>query len=373
MSASPLVDPSIMPTMVSRLPQLSSRSQTAPAAGRTRLTNGFYHHPGPAGGAMPSSSAKQNGFIRVPGSFLTKWRKEHAADGDEAESKKGKGGSAFQLCVQQGALLSQQDVNKQISPSAAKGRRQLTSSSSSPSPQSSPTALPVPKNRSQGSKPNPTSSVLSNMSKQSLKKSPGSKSETKISGSLRQAPTFPRPPTGSGSQSSSPLLRKAAASRSQSSDNIGGPAAMRLTDRDRLRSQSLNQVRQQGSPTFTSKAAQHGSPASSSSSYALHRGKALKSPVSRAAPGRLGVAPTSQLPQSALKAPLFPNPTARPIGISYKLSRPSLIKKTCPLRATGAIVHSGEKDVHSVESPSSTEHEPGKSVFSLGQLSLLKL
>ncbi|XP_038132365.1 serine-rich coiled-coil domain-containing protein 2-like isoform X2 [Cyprinodon tularosa] len=361
MSASPLVDPSIMPTMVSRLPQLSSRSQTAPAAGRTRLTNGFYHHPGPAGGAMPSSSAKQNGFIRVPGSFLTKWRKEHAADCDEAESKKGKGGSAFQLCVQQGALLSQQDVNKQISPSAAKGRRQLTSSSSSPSPQSSPTALPVPKNRSQGSKPNPTSSVLSNMSKQSLKKSPGSKSETKISGSLRQAPTFPRPPTGSGSQSSSPLLKKAAASRSQSSDNIGGPAAMRLTDRDRLRSQSLNQVRQQASPTFTSKAAQHGSPASSSSSYALHRGKALKSPVSRAAPGRLGVAPTSQLPQSALKAPLFPNPTARPIGISYKLSRPSLIKKTCPLRATGAIVHSGEKDVHSVESPSSTEHKPENS------------
>ncbi|KAI4786772.1 hypothetical protein KUCAC02_036909 [Chaenocephalus aceratus] len=48
----------------------------------TRLTNGFYHHPGPAGVNGSSSytaptPVKQNGFIRVP----TKWRKENEEEG----------------------------------------------------------------------------------------------------------------------------------------------------------------------------------------------------------------------------------------------------------------------------------------------------
>ncbi|MEQ2205388.1 hypothetical protein XENOCAPTIV_025653 [Xenoophorus captivus] len=378
MSAPPFVDPPTMPTLVSRLPKFGSRprSQTTPvaaptngaaaAAGRTRLTNGFYHHPGPAGVTVPPSSAKQNGFIRVPCSFSTNWRKESAADGDEimdgeAEYKKGKGvtvvqnRSTFQLYFnqrQQEPVLSQRDAKKHATSSAAKGRGQLTSSSSlSPSPQSSPRAPSVSKIGSRDSKLNPTSSVLSNGTKQSLNTSLGSKAGTKVNSSLRQPQSFTRlagtrPGSGPGSRSGSPLLKKPVASRSHSSDNLGCAASVHLTENDRFRSRSLTQVQQQASPTLTrtsvspnmsrsyssNRAAQRGP---STSSQAPPRGNLLKSPVSRAALGKVGVGTPGQLPQSALRKPLLQSPTSRSSGISYKLSRPSLIKQSCPLRATG--------------------------------------
>ncbi|MED6257244.1 hypothetical protein ATANTOWER_016168 [Ataeniobius toweri] len=408
MSAPPFVDPPTMPTLVSRLPKFGSRprSQTAPvaaptngaaaAAGRTRLTNGFYHHPGPAGVTVPPSSAKQNGFIRVPCSFSTNWRKESAADGDEimdgeAEYKKGKGAtvvqnrSTFQLYFnqrQQEPVLSQRDAKKHATSSAAKGRGQLTSSSSSsPSPQSSPRAPSVSKIGSRDSKLNPTSSVLSNGTKQSLNTSLGSKAGTKVNSSLRQPQSFTRlagtrPGSGPGSRSGSPLLKKPVASRSHSSDNLGCAASVHLTENDRFRSRSLTQVRQQASPTLTrtsvspnmsrsyssNRAAQRGP---STSSQVPPRGNLLKSPVSRAALGRVGVGTPGQLPQSALRKPLLPSPTSRSSGISYKLSRPSLIKQSRPLRATGANACRGEqvnrvpiRRKNSVQTPSSTENSP---------------
>ncbi|KAM4526208.1 serine-rich coiled-coil domain-containing protein 2-like isoform 2-T2 [Fundulus diaphanus] len=408
MSAPPLVDPPTMPTMVSRLPKFGSRprSQTAPAAaltggtaaaaGRTRLTNGFYHHPGPAGAAVPPSSAKQNGFIRVPCSFSAKWRKENAADGDETmdgECKRGKGGnvvqsrSTFQLYFyprQNGPVQSQHDGKKQTTSSSAKGCGQLTSSSSSsssPSPQSSHRAFPASKTGSRGSKLNPTSSELSNDTKQSLKTSQGSKVGTKANGSLRQPQSFTRlagarPGSGPGSRSGSPLLKKPAASRSHSSDNLGGSASLRLTESDRFRSRSLTQVRQQASPTLTrtcispnttrsystNRAAQQGP----STSKVPPRASLLKSPVSRTASGRLGAGAPSKLPPAALKKPLLPSPTSRTSGISYKLSRPSLIKQSHPLRVTATNMWKGEQEVNggpikrknSVETPSSTENSP---------------
>ncbi|KAK5606680.1 hypothetical protein CRENBAI_017209 [Crenichthys baileyi] len=397
-----------MPTMVSRLPTFGSRprSQTAPVAaptngaaataGRTRLTNGFYHHPGPAGVTVPPSSAKQNGFIRVPCSFSTNWRKEGAADGDEimdgeGECKKGKGAtvvqnrSTFQLYFyqrQQGPVLSQRDAKKHTTSSAAKGRGQLTSSSSSPSPQSSPRAPSVSKTGSRGSKLNPTSSVLSNGTKQSLNTNLGSTAGTKVNSSLRQPQSFTRlagtrPGSGPGSRSGSPLLKKPVASRSHSSDNLGCAASVQLTENDRFRSRSLTQVRQQASPTLTrtsvspnmsrsyssNRAAQRGP--STSSSQAPPRGNLLKSPVSRAALGRMGDGTPCQLPQSALRKPLLPSPTSRSSGISYKLSRPSLIKQSRPLRATGTNACRGEqvnegpiRRKNSVQMPSSNENSP---------------
>ncbi|XP_047232230.1 serine-rich coiled-coil domain-containing protein 2 isoform X3 [Girardinichthys multiradiatus] len=407
MSAPPFVDPPTMPTLVSRLPKFGSRprSQTAPVAaptngaaagaGRTRLTNGFYHHPGPAGVTVPPSSAKQNGFIRVPCSFSTNWRKESAADGDEimdgeAEYKKGKGAtvvqnrSTFQLYFnqrQQEPVLSQRDAKKHATCSVAKGRGQLTSSSSSPSPQSSPRAPSVSKIGSRDSELNPTSSVLSNVTKQSLNTSLGSKAGTKVNSSLRQPQSFTRlagtrPGSGPGSRSGSPLLKKPVASRSHSSDNLGCAASVHLTENDRFRSRSLTQVRQQASPTLTrtsvspnmsrsyssNRAAQRGP---STSSQVPPRGNLLKSPVSRAALGRVGVGTPGQLPQSALRKPLLPSPTSRSSGISYKLSRPSLIKQSRPLRATGTNACRGEqvnrgpiRRKNSVQAPSSTENSP---------------
>ncbi|XP_007565279.1 serine-rich coiled-coil domain-containing protein 2 isoform X1 [Poecilia formosa] len=403
MSAPPLVDPPAMPTMVSRLPKFGfrPRSQTAPAAaappggaaaaaGRTRLTNGFYHHPGPAGVSVPPSSAKQNGFIRVPCSFSAKWRKENAADGDEimdgeAECKRGKDGNVVQNRSNSQLYFYQHDARKHTTSTAAKGRGQLTSyssSSSSPSPQSSPRPLPVSKNGSRGSKLTPNSSVLS---KQSVNTCPGSKAGTKAIASLRPPQSFvrlgTRPSSGPASRSGSPLLKKPAASRSHSSDNLGCAASARLTESDRFRSRSLTQVRQQASPTLTrtaasphtsrpfstNRAAQRVPPASAS--QAPPRGSLLKSPVSRATSGRaVGGAP-SQLPQSALRKPLLPSPTSRSSGISYKLSRPSLVKQSRPLRAKGTNVCRSDQEVNrgptrrkdSVETPSSTENSPENS------------
>ncbi|XP_054898739.1 serine-rich coiled-coil domain-containing protein 2 [Poeciliopsis prolifica] len=401
MSAPPLVDPPTMPTMVSRLPKFSSRprSQTAPAAtapsgaaataaGRTRLTNGFYHHPGPAGVSMTPSSAKQNGFIRVPCSFSAKWRKENAADGDEimdgeAECKRGKGGNAVQNRSNCQPYFYQNDARKHTTSTAAKGRGQLTqysSSSSSPSPQSSPRALPISKNGSGGCKLAPNSSVLS---KQSVNTSPGSKAGTKAIASLRPPQSFVRltgskPGSGPASRSGSPLLKKPTASRSHSSDNLGCAASARLTESDRFRSRSLTQVRQQASPTLTqtatsphmsrpfstTRAAQRVPPATTS--QAPPRSSLLKSPVSRAASGRVAGGAPSQLPQTALRKPLLPGPTSRSSGISYKLSRPSLVKQSRPLRAKGTDMCRSEQGVNrgptrrknSVETPSSTENSP---------------
>lgn len=408
MSAPPLVDPPTMPTMVSRLPKFGSRprSQTAPAAapavaGRTHLTNGFYHHPGPAGVSVTPSFGKQNGFLRVPCSFSTKWRKENAVEGDEildaeAEGMRGKSGNAvqnrsnFQLYFyqrEQGPALPQHDAKKQSASSTWKGRGQLTSyssSSSSLSPQSSPRALPVSKNGSQGSKLNPNSSVLSKCTKQSPNTSLGCKVGTKANSSLRQPQSFSRltsamPGSGPGSRSGSPLPKKPAASRSHSSDNLGCAASVRLTENDRFRSRSLTQVRQQASPILSQTSASPNmspsystnravkQPPSASSSLAPPRGSLLKAPVSRETLGRMGVGTPSQLPQSALKKPLTQNPTSRSSGISYKLSRRSLVKQSRPLRAKGTNVCRGEQEANrgpmrrknSVETPSSTEKSPG--------------
>ncbi|XP_037836784.1 serine-rich coiled-coil domain-containing protein 2 isoform X1 [Kryptolebias marmoratus] len=408
MSVPPLVDLSTMPTMVSRLPKFGSRprSQTAPAAasggatsaaaGSTCLPNGFYHHPGPVGvnGTASSSSAKQNGFIRVPNSFSARRRRANEAANDggmdrEAEWRRGKPHFS--------PVLSKQDATKATSAGRRPG--QPSSSSSSPSPQSSPRTLPVPKTGPLAKKGNQTTSGLT------LNMSSGSKPQTKAISSLRQPQSFAhaagsRPGSGPGSRSGSPLYKKAAASRSYSSETLGCVSSIRLTENDRLRSRSLTQVRQQPSPTITSsssssspltyspivtrsystnRAAQRGTPGSSP--QAPPRGSLLKPPGNRqtgrnvkgqscSASGWQRVGTVSQLSQSTLKKPLLPGPSpaSRSSGISYKLSRPSLIKQPRPLRVTPANLCGGDQEVNrgpnrrrnSVETPSSTENSPAE-------------
>ncbi|XP_071370411.1 serine-rich coiled-coil domain-containing protein 2-like, partial [Centroberyx affinis] len=453
MSAPTLVDPLAMPTMVSRLPKFGLRpksaaaaaGQTGPAAAAAgnpaastgaRLTNGFYHHPGPAptagvkGGltAPPSSSSvKQNGFIRVPSSFSMKWRKgsggaeEGAADG-ERESRGGKGGNAGQsrtggqlhqyylprqqASPQRSPLLTQREVKKPTTSSTGKGRgygQAVTSSPSpSPSPQSSPRTLPVSKPGPHGTKLSQTASTLTNGTKQNLNGVAGSRQRSGASGSLRvpQKGSKPGsgPGSGPGSRSGSPLLSNPPASRSLSSDSLGSGASARLTEGDRLRSRSLTQVRRLPSPTLTppssssssslphspsvtrsysfNRPGERGSkePASSSA-QAPPRGPPAKSPLARqaagggAAGGDGGVGIPSLLPPSALKKPLLPSlgSASKPSGISYKLSRPSLIKQPRPLRVTSSNVSGSDPEVNqgltgrrnSVETPSTTENSPG--------------
>uniref|UniRef100_A0A4W6DSS9 Coiled-coil serine-rich protein 2a n=1 Tax=Lates calcarifer TaxID=8187 RepID=A0A4W6DSS9_LATCA len=454
MSAPPLVDPPAMPTMVSRLPKfgLRPKSATAPSGAQmgptantgtftstavtsTRLTNGFYHHPGPAGvnGSLtaPPSSVKQNGFIRVPTSFTMKLRKENGTmeDGgvdEEGELRRGKDGNVgqnrsgnniHQYYSQRphgSPVVSQRDAKKTTTSSAGKGRGfgQPVTSTSMPLPQSSPRTLPGSKSGSHGSKPSQTASGLTNGTKQTLNGLPGSKPRSGTNGYLRRPQNFPRPSSsrpgsGPGSRSGSPLQKKAAASRSYSSDSLGSAPSVQLTESDRFRSRSLTQVRQQPSPTLTpsstsssslprsptvtrsysiNRAAERGlKELTASSAQPPSRGSLTKSPVTSQSPegggrgggvkvqsavasGRSGVSIPSLLPPSALKKPLLTSlgPPAKPSGISYKLSRPSLIKQSRPLRVTPTNVSGGDPEVNqgltgqrnSVEIPSTTENSP---------------
>ncbi|XP_041830082.1 serine-rich coiled-coil domain-containing protein 2-like isoform X2 [Melanotaenia boesemani] len=410
MSAPPPFDHPTMPTMVSRLPKFSSRprSQTTPAAAATsttRLTNGFYHHPGPAEvngtTAAPPSSAKQNGFIRVPASFSMKLRKENGmvedggADG-ETEWRRGKGGNVVQSRSnfhqyysqrQQGPpVLLQHDAKKP----AMTGKGRVPSAASSPSPQSTPRTLPVSKTGSRSSKP--SQSGLTNGTKHTLHEIPGSKSRSGTESQLRRPQSFSRltgPGSGLGSRAGSPSQKKSPANRSHSSESLGCLTSVQLTENDRFRSRSLTQVRQQPSPTLTlsptsspslprspstthssNRAAQRRSPTSSRQDPL--KASLLGSPTGKAGGGRVtgksGVSVPSLLPPSALKKPLLLSSgvSSRPSGISYKLSRPSLIKQSRPLRVTPANLCGGDqKSIQapnrrrdSLETPSSTENSP---------------
>ncbi|XP_035468504.2 serine-rich coiled-coil domain-containing protein 2 isoform X4 [Scophthalmus maximus] len=426
MSAPPscVDDAPVMPTMVSRLPKFGSRTksttsassgaQTVPTptanaatftgatASSTRLTNGFYHHPGPAGvnGGVtaPSASAKQNGFIRVPTSFSVKWRKENGMttddgganaepewrggrDGNVGQNRPGNNINQYYYQRQQASpVVSQHDTKKTTASSAGMGRGfgQSVSSSSSPSPQSSPRTLPVSKSGTLGSKPSPTASRLTNGTKQALNALPGSRSGT--SGSLSRPQSFPRPGgPGPGSRTGSPFQKKPPASRSLSSDSIGSAPTVRLMESDRFRSRSLNQVRQQPSllrsPSSSSSSSLPRSPTVTrpySVTRPAVRGPAQAPPTGRQTPegGGGGVKASGRsglVPPSALKKPLLPNlgPASKPSGISYKLSRPSLIKQARPFRVTPARVSGGDPDVNlgatSAERPPATGNSSAES------------
>ncbi|XP_042364588.1 serine-rich coiled-coil domain-containing protein 2-like isoform X3 [Plectropomus leopardus] len=408
MSAPPLVDPPAMPTMVSRLPKFGSRTksaalshgaQTSLAAGggafaNTRLTNGFYHHPGPAGVngglAAPPASDKQNGFIRVPTSFSMKWRKENESLEDGGKGGQNHHGNNVHQTNSQrqlGSLVVSQRDTKKTTTSSGKGRGFPATSLSSPSPQASPRTLPVSQS---GSKPSHTGFGFG------VKQNGFSGSKPRSS-SLRLPQSYTRsggsrPGSGPGSRSGSPLQKKPPASRSHSSDSLGSAPSSQLSESDRYRSRSLTQVRRQPSPTLTSsshprtvtrsysnnRAAGRGAssaqapprktPASSPTLEGGARGGGVKG-QSSAVPGRSGV--PSLLPPSALKKPLLPSlgSASKPSGISYKLSRPSLIKQARPLRVTPANELAGEQEVNrgltarrnSVETPSTTENSPESS------------
>ncbi|XP_034425573.1 serine-rich coiled-coil domain-containing protein 2 isoform X2 [Hippoglossus hippoglossus] len=417
MSAPPscLVDTPAMPTMVSRLPKFGSRPKSitasngaqiptanagtviSAAATSTLLTNGFYHHPGPMGvnGSVtaPPSAVKKNGFIRVPTSFSMKSRKENSTteDGTYAERdwKRGTGGNVGQnhsgnniqyyYQRQQGSPVVVREAKKSTTSLAGniRGYSPPVTSSSSPSPQSSPRTIPVSKLGSPGSKPSQTTSRMTNGTKRAPTGLAGSRPWTVSNSSLRQPHSFARP----GSRSGSPFLKKPPASRSHSSDCLPSAAPVQLTENDRSR--SLTQVRQQPSPILirsysNKRAAERGLKESTpASSLAPPRGSLVKLPVIShtpegsgggvKAPGRSGVSIPSLLPPSALKKPLLPSPgpASKPSGISYKLSRPSLLKQPRPLRVTPASVSAGEQEVNpglnSAEPASTTENSPERS------------
>ncbi|XP_062270211.1 serine-rich coiled-coil domain-containing protein 2 isoform X2 [Platichthys flesus] len=415
MSAPPscLVHTPAMPTMVSRLPKFGSQPKSiaasngaqisTPTAGTvisaaatsSLLTNGFYHHPGPMGvnGSVtaPPSAVKKNGFIRVPTSISMNWKKENSRteDGPDAERewKRATGGNVLPgnhihqyYNQRQGSAAGGREAKKSTTSLAGKvrGYSPPVTSSSSPSPQSSPRTVPVSKLGSPGSKPGQTTS-RTNGTKRAPTGLAGSRPRTVSNGSLRQPHSFARPGSGPGPRSGSPFLKKPAASRSHSSDSLGSAAPVQLTEEDRSR--SLTQVRQQPSPllipSYSNKRAAERGLRESTSSLGPPRGSLVKLPVichtpegrggGVKVPLRSGVSIPSLLPPSALKKPLLPSlgPASKPSGISYKLSRPSLIKQPRPLRMTAPSVSGGEQEVNlglnSAEMASTTGNSPERS------------
>lgn len=427
MSVPPLVDPPVMPTVVSRLPKpslrpksasVSSDAQTGPtatvntssstnaAAASSRLTNGFYHHPGPTGVnsslPAPPSSVKQNRFIRVPTSFSIKWRKENVvtesggADG-EREWRRGNVGQNHQHYSQwqQGsAVVSQRNAKRPPTSSAAKGRGlvQTVTTSSSASPQSGPRTLPVSRTGFLSSKPSQTAPGLTNSTKQTVNSLSGSKAQSGTTGSLRRPQSFAQLGGSSpGSQSSFPLQKKLPASRSQSIDSPGSAPSIPLIQSDRLRSRSFTQVREQLSPALTPSSTTSSLPHSPTvtCSYSINRVAEWgfnRPPASSAQAPPSGILVNSSVGSqthegggggvrvqrqslATLKKPFLPNPgtASKPSGISYKLSRPSSIKQSHPLWATPTSVSGGDQEVNlmgwrsSVETRSSTENSPESS------------
>lgn len=382
MSAPPLclVDPPVMPTTMSRLPKFSSRPksstsssslQSAPAlataagtlsssaVASTRLTNGFYHHPGPAGvnGSVnePASSLKPNGMIRAPSSFSMKWRKDNGTQGEsgadtemERKSEKpGRGGPSHS-----GNNLSQHYSQRQQElPKNTKSAMKVQS----PSLEHSARTLPLPKN---GSKVVQTAPKLNNDTKHVANGFSGLRPRSSTDSFLRHTQRFlrPGPGSGSGSRTTSPSQKKTPAGRSHSSDGLGSVSAVRLTEKDRISSRSLTQVQKQPSPVFTVTALP-------CSIQAPPKG-GKKSPVTgQVSGGGLKATGRSGLPPSALKKPLSPalGPASKPSGISYKLSRPMLLKQARPLRVMSATA----SELNSVKISSPTENSRGMSLFSV--------
>lgn len=372
MSVSSLEAPPTMPTMVSRLPKFgfqsksvssSSGTRTGPAPSAdmtsTRLTNGFYHHPGPVGvnssAAGSSPSVKQNGFLRVPVSFAANCEQEQGGD----EKSEGKRGNVCQNRFSHNRQVHPVPSQQSARTTAGKGRvlNHPATSSSSRSPQSVPKLLPVSKGSSRLGQIPPN---LTNRSKQAPNGPPASKPWTERGGSLRRPRSFPHPGV-SGS-----LFQKKQASRSHSSDDLGSAPSTQLTQSDRIRSQSLNQVRRQASPSLSPSPSSSSFVASTRSFLYSNNRSRLKpasssqgsargiSSISGQTPegGRSGIGVPSLLPLSSLKKPLLPTvvPSSKNSGVSYKLSRPSLNKPLRPLRATPARPSQGEQEVNQTRS-----------------------
>lgn len=374
-----------MPTMVSRLPKFGLRTKsvtsastlrTGPAAlpdmSSTRLTNGFSHHPGPTGVnstlTAPSTSVKQNGFLRVPISFSVKWRKDNEGDGDK-DLKRGRKleQNRSTYIHQQHSVTSQCDAKKITTTSAGKGCSFGYPVTSSASTQSSPKTHSITKS---SSKLGQTAPTLTDGSKKALNGLSGPKPWCRTDSFLRRpqsftAPGGSRPSFGPGSQSGSTLKKKPQASRSHSSDNLGSAPSVQLSEGDRFRSRSLIQVRQQASPTPSSPSTSCNTTRSCSTNRVRTEGglKELPLPSTQVSPGgnltggsritdrggKVRPIPSipSLLPPSALKKPLLPSHglSFKHSGISYKLSRPTLSKQPRPLRTPPAIVSKGDKEV----------------------------
>ncbi|KAM9561526.1 serine-rich coiled-coil domain-containing protein 2 isoform 1-T1 [Salvelinus alpinus] len=348
-----------LPTMVSRLPKFGSRP-TAVAA-TAPLTNGTRHHPASSttGKGLPTTTTRQNGTIRMPSSF----------------SLKGKGGDPVERGVdsweEHRTGAGHHPRQPQHLPMVVREIKKPSSMPATVKVQGCASTCPRTIRSRTGSRGAIPKQALSGQSLGNGK-----------AGLNGQAGGGGRSGTGSlrrGQSRGSPHSNLTS-SVSQSSDSLET-----ATEENMLRSQSLTHVKRIPSPTEppiirsysfnrASELAKElprplaKSPLVKTSPLARPttvlssggRGKGLHLSKGGPRPGRAGVGTTSCiLPPITLRKSLLPSSassTTKPSALSYRLTRPSLIKQPHPVLATTSQkVHGNRKESegrrNSVEMP----------------------
>ncbi|XP_029561550.1 serine-rich coiled-coil domain-containing protein 2 isoform X2 [Salmo trutta] len=353
-----------LPTMVSRLPKFGSRP-TAVAA-TAPLSNGTRHHPSSSttGKGLPTATTRQNRTIRMPSSFSLKW-------------KKGKGGAP----VERGGDLWEEDRTgaghhprqPQHLPMVVREIKKPSSMPATVKVQGCASTFPRTIRSRTGSRGAIPKQALSGQSLGNGK-----------AGLNGQAGGVGRSGTGSlrrGQSRGSPHSNLTS-SLSQSSDSLET-----ATEENMVRSQSLTHVKRIPSPTEPPiirsysfnraseltkelprplaksplvKTSPLARPTPVLSSGGRGKGLHLSKGGPRPVPGRAGVGTTSCiLPPITLRKSLLlssASSTTKPSALSYRLTRPSLIKQPHPVRAaTSQKVHGNRKESegrrNSVEMP----------------------
>ncbi|XP_014013797.1 serine-rich coiled-coil domain-containing protein 2 isoform X1 [Salmo salar] len=350
-----------LPTMVSRLPKFGSRP-TAVAA-TAPLSNGTRHHPSSSttGKGLPTATTRQNGTIRMPSSFSLKW-------------KKGKGGAP----VERGGDSWEEDRTgaghhprqPQHLPMVVREIKKPSSMPATVKVQGCASTFPRTIRSRTGSRGAIPKQALSGQSLGNGK-----------AGLNGQAGGVGRSGTGSlrrGQSRGSPHSNLTS-SLSQSSDSLET-----ATEENMVRSQSLTHVKRIPSPTEPPiirsysfnraseltkelprplakvKTSPLARPTPVLSSGGRGKGLHLSKGGPRPVPGKAGVGTTSCiLPPITLRKSLLPSSassTTKPSALSYRLTRPSLIKQPHPvLAATSQKVHGNRKESegrrNSVEMP----------------------
>ncbi|XP_061782963.1 uncharacterized protein [Nerophis lumbriciformis] len=303
-----------MPTMVSRLPKFASwsKSGATPASPTASATT-----PGQRGAGSsspgPPASVRRTGSIRTPTDYSTMWRKDGGVTEGGGADREGAGSRGVDVKhhLNRTAPNSPVDSKKPSCPVKESNKSQTLPVSKS--------GLPVSKRKPSGSTPTKLPAL------------PGSKLPSRTSSSVRPhrwstGSSAATPAPGSGSRTGPPLHAALTATRSLSTGNLGSVPPSRLATNDRLRSRSLMAVQRRPSPSTSNTTAKQ--PVTSCAPPSAQ--------VSGPAPEGGGRGEALKATPSASKKPLLPglSPAPKFNGISYKLSRPSLIKTPRPLRAT---------------------------------------
>ncbi|XP_041714432.1 serine-rich coiled-coil domain-containing protein 2-like isoform X2 [Coregonus clupeaformis] len=375
-----------VPTMVSRLPKFGSRP--AAVAGTAPLTNGTHYQcvSITTGKGLPTSTTRHNGTMRMPPSSSLKWKKGKGGEPVERgvdSGEEGGTGAGHHLRQLQHSPMVVREIKKPSTMPATVKVRGCASAVSSTSPRTIPSKTgphgAIPKQALSGQS-------LCNGKAGLNGQSGGDGRFVSGNGSLRR-----------GQNCGSPYSNLTSSlSHSQSSDSLET-----ASEENMVRSRSLTHVKRIPSPTqppiIRSYSFNRASELAKELSRPLAKSPLVKtSPLARPtpvlssagrrnglhliiggrglAPGRAVVGTTSCiLPPTTLRNSLLPSSasfTTKPSAISYRLTRPSLIKQPRPILASSTEKVQGSTEEsegrrNSVETPpvtpdpSSTNDSPG--------------